>query len=291
MAEKRSRRISTLGSRLTSLVSVALVLFMLGIAAMLGLVGKGLTDEVRRNLGFIIKLERDMTEGSTNTLKQALLADVAIERFTYTGADDILAQEREFLGEGVAELLDSNPYAAEFDVKVRPAYSTPDSIAALVDRYNALAGVQEIITESTVIEGVDSTLRRAATVVLIVAGVLLIVSVALINNTVSLSVYGRRFVIHTMKLVGATGGFIRRPFVLAGAVNGLVAGLCASAVLVGARLYISGLDPTVDSSLNWGVMAFLCAVLILVGIAICAFTAMFATNRYLRASYDEMFLK
>lgn len=125
MAEKRSRRISTLGSRLTSLVSVALVLFMLGIAGMLGLVGKGLTDEVRRNLGFIIKLERDMAEGSTNTLKQALLADVAIERFTYTGADDILAQEREFLGEGVAELLDSNPYAAEFDVKVRPAYSTP----------------------------------------------------------------------------------------------------------------------------------------------------------------------
>lgn len=151
--------------------------------------------------------------------------------------------------------------------------------------------MQEIITESTVIEGVDSALRRAGTVVLIVAGVLLIVSIALINNTVSLSVYGRRFVIHTMKLVGATGGFIRRPFVLAGAVNGLVAGLCASAVLVGARLYISGLDPTVDSSLNWGVMALLCGALILVGIAISAFTAMFATNRYLRASYDEMFLK
>ena len=291
MAEKRSRRISTLGSRFTSLVSVALVLFMLGIAAMLGLVGKNLTDEVRRNLGFIIKMERELPDGPVNKLKQCLSADAAIERFTFSSADDILAQEEQYLGESVADLLDVNPFASEFDVKVCPAYSTPDSIAALVEDYYSAEGVREIVTESTVIEGVDHAVRRAGTIVLAVAGVLLIVSIALINNTVSLSIYGRRFVRHTMKLVGATGAFIRRPFIAAGALNGLLAGLIASAILWGVRFYCADLDPAVDAALAVWPMVIICIILIVAGIAISALTAAVATNRYLRASYDAMFLK
>ncbi|MDE6134002.1 MAG: permease-like cell division protein FtsX [Muribaculaceae bacterium] len=276
---------------MTSLVSVTLVLFMLGIAAMLGIVGKGLTDEVRRNLGFIIKMERGAPESSANTLKQRLLADAAVERFAFSSSDDILAQEQEYLGESVSELLDTNPYAAEFDVKVKPAYSTPDSIMNLVAAYEKAEGVEEVITESTVIEGVDSALRRAGIVVLAVAAILLVVSVALINNTVSLSIYGRRFVIHTMKLVGATSGFIRRPFVVAGAVNGLLAGFMASAMVAALAAYASRFDPVVALVLRWTTVAALCAVLVVAGIAISALTSMFATNRYLRSRYDEMFLK
>lgn len=291
MAEKRSRRISTFGSRVTSLVSVALVLFMLGIAAMLGLVGKNLTDEVRRNLGFVIKMEREVPDATVDMLKHRLAADAGVERYDYASAAEILAQEEQYLGESVTELLDVNPYAAEFDVKVRPAYSVPDSIAALVEAYKMAEGVQEVVTESTVIEGVDSAVRRAGAIVLAVAVVLLIVSIALINNTVSLSIYGRRFVIHTMKLVGATGAFIRQPFIIAGAVNGLLSGLMATAMLWGVRFYCAGLDAAVAEALAVTPMVIITLVLTAAGIAICALTAAVATNRYLRASYDDMFLK
>lgn len=291
MAEKRSRRISTFGSRVTSLVSVALVLFMLGIAAMLGLVGKNLTDEVRRNLGFVIKMERELPDATVQKLKKRLAADAGVERFDYSSAADILAEEEQYLGESVADLLDVNPYAGEFDVKVCPAYSAPDSIAVLVEAYNSAEGVHEIVTESTVIQGVDSAVRRSGAVVLAVAALLLIVSIALINNTVSLSIYGRRFVIHTMKLVGATGSFIRRPFIAAGAVNGLLAGLIAAALLWGVRFYCADLDPAVGAALDVAPMVLISLILMLVGVGICALTAAVATNRYLRASYDEMFLK
>lgn len=291
MADKRSRRISTFGSRITSLVSVALVLVLLGVAALMGVVGKNLTDDVRRNLGFVIKMERDVPEASVNQLKQALLASDAVEVLTYNSADDILAQESEYLGEDVSSLLDANPYASEFDIKVRPAYASPDSIAALVDMYDSYQGVSEVVTESAVIEGVDSTLRRVGAILLAVAIVLLAVSIALINNTISLSIYARRFVIHTMKLVGATGGFIRRPFLLAGMVNGLFAGMAATLLLVGARFYISSLDPLLEAVLPWACVAVVCAALVVIGTLICVLTAAFATNRYIRSSYDEMFLK
>ena len=291
MADKKSRRISTLGSRLTSLVSVALVLILLGLAVLMGVAGKSLTDDLRRSLGFVIKMERDCPAEYINTLKQELTDMPAVGVFTFLSADDIMEEESMYLGEDIAALVDANPYSPEFDIKVKPDYSSPDSIAAIGARLEQYSGVSEVVTESAVIEGVDSTLRRLSAVLLCVAAVLAVVSVTLINNTISLSIYSRRFVIHTMKLVGATAAFIRRPFLLAGAMNGLFAGLAASAVLIGLRCYVSSLDRMLGQALGWGVVALVCVAVTLLGIAICVLTALFATNRYLKASYDEMFLK
>lgn len=292
MTEKRSRRISTFGSRITSLISVALVLVLLGLAGLMFVAGRNLTDNVRRNLGFTVKMERECTPDDTNALKRALMADAAVERLTFSSAEDILAQESELLGEDIAALLDGgNPYAAEFDVRVKPLYARTDSMAVLTARYASRPGVSEIVTESAVIEGVDSTLRRVSAVTAVVALVLLVVSVVLINNTISLSIYGRRFVIHTMKLVGATGAFIRRPFLRAGLVNGLIAGVLAAGALVGARFWAVSADAGLADALPWTAVAVIGAGVVLLGMFICVTTAAFATNRYLKASYDEMFLK
>lgn len=291
MKDNKNRRISTFGSRITSLVSVTLVLVLLGVSAMAGIAGKNITDEVRRHLGFIIKMERGCSDSNINLLKQSLLSCEAVDLLTFTSADDIMAQESEFLGEDIAATLDSNPYSPEFDIRVKPAYASADSIEALSMRYSGAAGVSEIVTESAIIEGVDSTLRRASSIVLIVALILLAVSVALINNTISLSIYARRFVIHTMKLVGAKGSFIRRPFVQAGLASGIIAGVCAAAVLVGLRYYTASVDPMLETALPLGATALVCVLLVAAGCVICTLTAVFATNRYLRASYDEMFLK
>lgn len=289
--KNNGRRISTLGARITSLVSVAVVLVLIGMAALAALAAHTLTAELRSNMGMVIKLERSCTEADVNILKQSLLASPAVERITYTSAADVLAQESEYLGDEVALLADANPYSAEIEVKVRPAYATADSINALAHRYAEAAAIDEIVTENTLVEAVDSTLRRAAALLLCLAAVILAISLALINNTISLSIYSRRFVIHTMKLVGATGAFIRRPFVRAATASGVIAGVVATGVLFALWAYICHVDAFVGAAMPWQAVATVGVLLTALGAAMCAATAAVATGRYLKASYDEMFLK
>ncbi len=291
MSKRRSKRISTLGARLTSMVSVALVLVLLGLAAMIGLAGATIQDEVKRNIGFVAVMDKECTAEQLNAMKTCLLSQPAVKSFAFSSAEDILASESEYMGQDIAAIADGNPYSSEFDVKVRPAYASADSIASFAAFIADMPGVQEVNSESTVIEGIDTTVRRVTMVLSVMALVLLVVAVALIGNTVSLSVYGRRFIIHTMKLVGATPGFIRRPFVMAGLRDGFIAGLLASAVIVAFRYYAPRVDPIAHELVSWQLVAIVCGAMVLAGAIISSLTALVATNRYLRASYDEMFLK
>lgn len=291
MSKRRSKRISTLGARLTSMVSVALVLVLLGLAAMIGLAGVTIQDEVKRNIGFVAVMDKECTAEQLNAMKTCLLSQPAVKSFAFSSAEDILASESEYMGQDIAAIADGNPYSSEFDVKVRPAYASADSIASFAAFIADMPGVQEVNSESTVIEGIDTTVRRVTMVLSVMALVLLVVAVALIGNTVSLSVYGRRFIIHTMKLVGATPGFIRRPFVMAGLRDGFIAGLLASAVIVAFRYYAPRVDPIAHELVSWQLVAIVCAAMVLAGAIISSLTALVAANRYLRASYDEMFLK
>ncbi len=291
MSKRRSKRISTLGARLTSMVSVALVLVLLGLAAMIGLAGATIQDEVKRNIGFVAVMDKECTAEQLNAMKTCLLSQPAVKSFAFSSAEDILASESEYMGQDIAAIADGNPYSSEFDVKVRPAYASADSIASFAAFIADMPGVHEVNSESTVIEGIDTTVRRVTMVLSVMALVLLVVAVALIGNTVSLSVYGRRFIIHTMKLVGATPGFIRRPFVVAGLRDGFIAGLLASAVIVAFRYYAPRVDPIAHELVSWQLVAIVCGAMVLAGAIISSLTALVAANRYLRASYDEMFLK
>lgn len=291
MSTQHRKRISTFGSQLTSIISVSLVLLLLGITAMLGITAKYLTDDVRRNLGFIAKMNRSCEKSDIDNVKRVLADAPFVESFVYSSADDILAQESKYMGDNISEFVQANPYSAEFDIKVRPEYGRLDSIEAIADKVAALKGVEEILTESAIIEGVDTAMRRASTILLSVAAALLLISFVLINNTVNLSIYSRRFLIHTMKLVGATTAFIRRPFVVAGAVNGLISAAVAAVLLVLLRIYAASAEPMAAVALTWTRMGILIAGVAVCGVVICSLAAIISTNRFLRSSYDEMYLK
>lgn len=288
---KTSRRISTLGSRFTSMISVCLVLLLLGIGAMTGLIGNGIAGEVRRNVGFVVKLERECSENNIKVIASALESHPAVTSAEFLSADSILAEERKYLGESLSADIDENPFFPEFNVSLEAGATAPDSVAAITAYFESLEGVGEIVSENAVIEGVDKALRRTGTFALIGAAALLMVAIALINNTVSLSIYSRRNTIHTMKLVGATRGFIRAPFVRSAALNGLAAGVIASVMLAFLRIYASTFDPIVSASLPWIEMAILFLALLAIGTALCALTAAFAINRHLNSSYEDLFLK
>lgn len=291
MSRKRSVRISTLGSQITSVISVSLVLLILGLLAMILVASRSLGEQVRSNMGFIVKVERGATDVDVNRLKQYFGAAPYVDRYVFSSADDILAEESKYIGEDLASLTDENPYGAEFDVKVRANWATGDSIESLAARVQAYDAVEEVVTETAVIDSINSVLSQVGWVLAAIAAALLVISFVLINNTVSLSVYSRRFIIHTMTLVGATGGFIRRPFVLAGLATGAVAALVAIGLLAALRGYAATLDPIVETAVGWNSMWLIFAAMMLTGLIICGLASMIATNRYLRAGYDEMFMK
>lgn len=291
MTRKPNTRISTLGSRLTSIVSVTLVLIILGILGMTLRASSALSDDIRSNIGFVVKLSREASDIEAGTLRRQISEARFTESLVYSSAEAILAEESELMGTPLDSLLEENPFGAEIEVKVKPAYACTDSITAIATAMEAVPTVDEVVTQATVVDSVNSFLNRLSVVLLAIAAALLVISFVLINNTVSLAVYSRRFIIHTMKLVGATGAFIRRPFLLAGAGTGAIAGVAAAALLAGIRAYGATFDPIVDVLLPWWTMAWLLAAVILAGVVICVLASMFATNRYLRADYDEMFMK
>ena len=288
---KATRRISTLGSRFTSMISVCLVLLLLGIGAIAGMIGNGVAGEVRRNVGFIVKLDRECTDNNIRHIGNALESHPAVAGAEFISADSILAEESRYMGESLSADVAENPFFPEFSVSLDAGATSPDSVATITAYFESLEGVDEIVSENAVIEGVDKALRRIGTFALIGAAALLLVAIALINNTVSLSIYSRRNTIHTMKLVGATRGFIRAPFVRSAALNGFIAGVIASALLAFIRVYASTLDPIVPASLPWVEMAVLFVGLSVMGTVMCALTAAFAINRHLNSSYEDLFLK
>lgn len=291
MARRRSNRISTFGSQLTSIVSVSLVLLILGVLGLVAIAGRSGADMLKSNLGFIVKVERGAPESELNRLKQVFASAPFVASYVYSSSDEILASESQYLGEDITSLIDVNPYGAEFDVKVKPEYASVDSIESVSAMVAADKAVEEVLTETSMIAAVNSTLGRLTWILLAVATALLVISIVLINNTVHLAVYSRRFVIHTMKLVGATASFIRRPFIVAGAVNGLVSAAIASMILVVMVVYVSNVDPLLASAFTFRLCALVVAAIFVVGVLICTLASMFATNHYLRADYDDMFMK
>ncbi|MDE6285666.1 MAG: permease-like cell division protein FtsX [Muribaculaceae bacterium] len=290
MAQKRSHHISVFGSRATSVVSVALVLILIGLVVLMSAAAHTATDNLRRNLGFTVKMERDAEAEKINSLKRVLSGAPFAETYVYAGADEILAQEAEIIGEDIMQLVDENPYGAEFDVRLRPAYACGDSIERIAARLEALPGVEDVLTDTGVIDSVNHNISRVMLVMLAVAAALLVISFVLINNTVSLAVYSRRFIIHTMRLVGATAAFIRRPFIAAGAVNGMLSAAVACVVLAAAQAWVMQSDPALASVLDWRVSAVIYAALVITGVLICLLASAIATTRYLRSDIDDYYM-
>ena len=291
MTKKKQSHISIFGSRATAVVSLALTLIMLGLAALTVTGARNAAENVSTNLAVLVKVKAQASEDGVNALKRMLAVAPYTLSHTYISAETVMAQEAESVGEDVMSLLDENPYNAEFELHLRPEWANTDSVDAIIERLSKVDVVEEVAADTQAMAGADAVFHKIALILLCVAGALLIISLALINNTVSLSIYGRRFIIHTMKLVGATPGFIRRPFVKAGVVNGLIAGLIASAVLAGVQVWCAEMDPDIAVALPWSQSVWILVAIPLLGMLLCAVAAWAAANRYLRRNYDKLFRK
>lgn len=278
-------------TQITAIISVTLVLLILGVVAMLGIVARSVSRDIRQQLGFVVIMDDTTTPESLQAFEKRLEAMPSVENVTFSSAEEVLNRWREMTTEEDEDdaLLGINPFSPEFEVSVKEDYSSAESIERITSPLENVAGVAEIVVHSDIARSVNETIRSMTMLLLFVAGGLLIISFILINNTIRLTVYSKRFLIHTMKLVGATGGFIRRPFVTANLIQGAIAAVIACAILTGSIFYLETVDPEITRSIGWEKAGIVFIGLIIIGTVICMLAGIVSANKYLRADYDDMF--
>lgn len=291
MRKSKRKIIPVRSTQVTATISVALVLIILGVVALMGIAASSVSRDIRQQLGFVVVMSDTATPDQIKTFKNFWEKAPYVENVKYSSADDVLTRWKEIAGEDDTDdvLLGINPFFPEFEISVKANYANPDSIAKIVAPLEKMATVSDVQVHTDIARAVNKTVRSLTILLLIVAGALLIISFVLINNTIRLTVYSKRFLIHTMKLVGATGGFIRRPFVAGNFLQGMVASFIAVLILGGTLFYLETIDPEILRAITWEGAAAVFAGIFILGTLICTLAALFSANKYLRTDYDEMF--
>lgn len=277
------------GKHLTSTVSVGMVLLILGIVGCAAFAAGNITRHIRENLGFnmVMKMDADLTR--INDMKKRLTASDFVASYDYMSPEEILEQENAYLGSDVEELLGTNPYQPEFNVRVKAQYASVDSLDKIISPLRNIDSVEEITVHTEMVESVNSNIGTLSLVLIALAGALLVISFVLINNTVRLTIYSARFLLHTMQLVGATNAFIRRPIIIGNILNGILAAVVAILLLCLLRVYAVSIDPDLALALPWSDLIYVFLGVVAGGIIICGTASWIATNKYLRQSYDDIF--
>lgn len=289
MEKKNHSRMAGMGDRVTSTISVTLVLFILGLVAAINITFSTLDKELKEKMGFTVVLCDSVPSEDIGKLRQLCASAPYVSEYKYLSSEEVLKEEAGSDGPALVEMLGVNPYSPMFDIRVKKEWANVDSIGRLVDSWSGMPQVDDVSVNTDMVASLTRNARMFNTVMLVIAAALLLISFVLINNTVRLTVYSRRFIIHTMKLVGATPGFIRRPFIVSNLIQGVVAGIIASGLLAALIGWGKNWDSALEPLLPWSAAGIIFGGILVVGMGICALAALFATNRYLRADYDEMF--
>ena len=287
---KKKKHNSFFGARLTSTISTSLVLFLLGIIALLGVMATQLTVYVRGNMGFSVVLDENVTDAQIKTLQKRLTAAPYARKVQYIYKSDALKELYMELGENPEDLLGYNPLRPSFEVKLNSDYADATKLAGIDKTLrSAYPYIENVSYQKDLIELVNDNLKLIGLILLGIAVVMTVISVVLIANTVSLVAYSKRFLLHAMVLVGATPAFIRRPFVRSHIVNGIFGALIANGLL-GALLYymsreLSGFSSLLDKEM----LLFIAGGILLAGIVLSYLAARIAVGRYLRADRDKLY--
>lgn len=273
----------------TLCISTALVLVLLGLVVFSVLTARNLSAYVKQNIIVTMVLQDDMTSTEAKLFCNKLRALPYINSLEYVSKEQALKEGIELLGTDPREFADANPFLSSIEIKLRSDYANNDSLAVISTKLKAYPKVSELRYEKDLIEKVNYNLAKISVVLLVLALLLTVVSFSLINNTVRLSVYARRFSIHTMKLVGASWGFIRAPFLRRAVLTGLVAAIIACVVLGGAFYALYVYEPEVLTVLTPDVLIITAIAVFVFGIAITAFCACVSVNKFLRMKAGDLY--
>lgn len=287
--EDKTAKRKVLSSNLIAVISISLVLFMLGFLGLIVLSAQALSTYVKQNIGFSVIMKEDVKEVDIVKLQKYLDAADFTRSTEYINRDEAAKILKEDLGEDFVEFLGYNPLLNSIDVHLKAQYAETDSLKKIEEELLANSLVKEVFYQRSLVDVINSNIRKMSFVILVFCILLAIVAIALINNTIRLSVYSKRFLIRSMQLVGATQAFIRKPFVINGIYRGIVGAIVANAMLVGVLLFIRNQIPEMIGIEQIEIVAILFIIVILLGIVISWISTSMAVRRYLRLNMEELY--
>lgn len=289
MAESRTRNIRLRASYVTSVISIMLVLLMLGLLGLIVLHGKKLSDYVRENIGITVLLKDDTSSDMILNFRQRLERAGYVKTSRYISREEAAAELTQDLGEDFVQFLGYNPLPPTIDLQLKAAYANSDSIAKIEKRLLASSIVKEVVYQKSLVDEINANIRKITFVILGFSVILLVIAVILINNTIKLSIYAKRFLIRSMQLVGATESFVIRPFILRSMLQGAAAGLLAVGLLV-FTLWAAGQKiPELAALRDTRQFAIFFGIIGLLGIVLSAVSTWFAVRRFLRMRVDSLY--
>ena len=276
-------------SNMSTVVGIALVLFMLGSLLFVILNAKKLSDHVKESFRVQVFLKENAKDADILKFKKLLEAEDFVVETKYITKEEAVQMMEEEIGENFVEFLGFNPLQASLDVHLEAEYAHSDSLLWIEESILANPRVKEVVYQPDLIDLINQNIRKISMVVLGFSLLLLIIAIALINNTIRLSVFSKRFVIRSMQLVGATRGFIMRPFIWQGVVNGIWAAILALVLIIGVLYFVKTELPELMSIQDIKTLVELFGMVVLLGIFISVISTIFAVNKYIKSDLNKLY--
>lgn len=274
---------------ITASISTMLVLLLLGLVAFFVLTANNLSVYVRENIAVSVQLSDDMPERDILQYQKRLNEAPYVKETTYISKVQALREQTEAMGTDPAEFIGHNPFNASIEIKLNSAYANSDSIQWIQDELLSNKNILEVNYPQELMDSVNRNLRKISLVLLGLAGLLTLISFALINNTIRLTIYSKRFLIHTMKLVGASWSFIRRPFLWQNIWIGIFAAILADALLTGMSYFLIRYEPDLLTVITPTVVLIMDGAVFIFGVIITTLCAWISINKFLRMKAGELY--
>ena len=276
-------------SYLTLVVSVSLVLFLLGVLGLVLINARELSDYLRESLSFSIMLDDEAKEPDIRMLQKDLDAKPYVKATEYVSKDAAAVKMKKELGEDFINFLGDNPLPPTIDVYLYAGYTSPDSVAKIEKYVREYPFVKEVYYQESLLFLINENVRKISLFLLVISTFLFLIALTIINNTIRISIYSKRFLIRTMQVVGASRAFIRKPFLMQSALHGLLAALIAMSLLMGMLYLIEKEFLLLFNFQSTYLMLLLGVSIIITGVVINVISTFFSVNRYLSISEDKLY--
>lgn len=274
---------------LSSVISISLVLMLIGIAALLIVNARSVSDYFKESLQVSVLMKQEVSEKQAEEYRKAISGLPFVRTTRLVSKEEGTEELKQMLGEDFLSVFESSPVPLSIDVSLRAEYVSPDSLEFVKSKLSAYKIVDEIECQQSLVEALNANLAKISLVLGIFILLMLFVSFVLINNTVRLSVFSRRFTIHTMQLVGATRSFIRKPFLVSAVWQGLVAAVIAVAALASMLLAVKRSFEALFTIFRLQQMLVVAGIVVVCGVLICVLSTYFVVNKLVGLTRNDLY--
>ena len=287
---KRHNRTSFFSTQfITSCISTTLVLILLGTITMFVLMAQNLSTYVRENINVSVLLSDDLVEDDVKGLQAEFAKQPYVKSIQYISKEQALKEQTEAMGTDPTEFIDVNPFTASFEIKMNSAFANNDSLTNIVRRIKSNDKIIDVLYQKELMQSVNDNISKLSLILLIIAALFTYISFELINNTVRLTIFARRFIINTMKLVGASWNFIRRPFLKQALFLGIVSAILADLFIYFGVQWLQKFDPEINAVIDNKLLIIVGVTVLAFGLLITFLCTYASLSKYLKMSSNDLY--